>query len=345
MSAPRKDVEIALEPDPMQITFWQRTIGAFCLTSFVAIWIASIASPFILAATTYLGYYSLAIVIVLISIIAYLPWEKGILANSVRYVIKTYTPCYFKSIVMAFQGGLPKQSNTTTDKNDRKKSDDNNVEPQTFYAIHPHGAFCIGWAMLFCHDVMQHVRFCFAPALYASPFFRVFARVTGNPGSAAKFAMQSYLQRGESVALPPGGFEEATLSCTTQDRVFIRKRTGFIRLCLQYGVRVRPVYVFGEKDCYWNIQGCFRQRLAVNRYGIPTIVPWGCAWCPLLPRRNVPLHIVVGPPITMPHIRHPSPQDVQKWHATYIVALQKLFDEHKELHDNGANKEMKLEIW
>ena len=61
--------------------------------------------------------------------------------------------------------------------------------------------------MLFCHDVMQHVRFCFAPALYASPFFRLFSRVTGRPGSAGKANMVSYMRRGESLALPPGGFE------------------------------------------------------------------------------------------------------------------------------------------
>ena len=74
--------------------------------------------------------------------------------------------------------------------------------------------------MLFCHDVMQHVRFCFAPALYASPFFRLFSRVTGRPGSAAKRDMISYMRRGESIALPPGGFE-GTIICLFARILFV----------------------------------------------------------------------------------------------------------------------------
>ena len=94
---------------------------------------------------------------------------------------------------------------------------------QTFFAVHPHGAFCIGWALLFTCKIMDGVRFCFAPSLFASPFFRLFSRMVGKPGSAARPSMNSYLKKGEDCALPPGGFEEATLASTSQDRVFIKK--------------------------------------------------------------------------------------------------------------------------
>ena len=76
---------------------------------------------------------------------------------------------------------------------------------------------------------------------------------------------------------------EATLSCTTQDRVFIRKKE---KKRASYGCVYNMGYGYAPSTClekkigYWNIQGCFRQRLAVNRYGIPTIGPWGCAWVP-----------------------------------------------------------------
>ena len=320
----------ALEPDPRSITALQKIGGGLCLVVFVATWICSILSPLVLAYAVFKQYHLLTFVVITTSITAYLPWKKGILANSVRYFIKTFTPCYFKSIVLLFQGEghLPNQK-----------------DPQTFYAIHPHGAFCVGWAMLFCHDVMQHVRFCFAPALYLSPFFRLFARVTGNPGSAAKFAMISYMKNGESLALPPGGFEEATLTSLDIDRVFIRKRTGFIRLCLTHGIRVRPVYVFGEKGLYWNLQGFFSPRLAVNRFGIPALVPWGTWFCPILPKGTVDIRIVVGPPIDLPRIHSPSKDDVKKYHDKYVAALVKLFDEHKEAAYGPAAKGVKLEVW
>ena len=150
------------------------------------------------------------------------------------------------------------------------------------------------------------------------------------------------------MALPPGGFEEATLSCVTQDRVFIKKRTGFIRLCLQYGYAVRPVYCFGEKSLYWNIQGLEQFRLALNRYGIPTILAWGQALIPVLPKRNVNLHIVVGAPIgpNMPRIANPTKTDVDKWHAVYVSELVKLFEEHKEAaYGADMAKTAKLQVW
>ncbi|KAL3920588.1 MAG: hypothetical protein SGILL_003188, partial [Bacillariaceae sp.] len=142
--------------------------------------------------------------------------------------------------------------------------------------------------------------------------------------------MISYLKRGESLALPPGGFEEATLTSLKKDRVFIRKRTGFIRLCLQYGVAVKPVFVFGEKDLYWNIQGGWSWRLTLNRYGFPTILTWGCSWLPLLPKRNAPLFIAVGQEIALPRIENPTKDQVKLWHDKYVTALEKLYDGNKE---------------
>ena len=327
-------VVAALEPDPEKITFLEKMLGAFCLFTFVGIWILSIASPRLLVYALVYGYNVLAISIVLLTVAAYLPWKKqGLLfqvTEACRRFYAHFTPCYFKSIVMQFEGDeLPKPD-----------------DPQTFYAIHPHGAFCIGWGMLFCHSVLQHVRFCFAPALYISPFFRLFARCTGNPGSAAKYAMLSYMKKGESLALPPGGFEEATLTSTQKDRVFIQKRTGFIRLCLEHGIRVRPVYVFGEKGFYWNIQGMFEMRLALNRYGIPTLLAWGHPISPLLPKSSVDMRIVVGAPIVLPKIEQPSKEDVKKWHDKYVAALIKLFEDHKEAaYGPETGKAAKLEVW
>jgi 2-acylglycerol O-acyltransferase 2 len=138
---------------------------------------------------------------------------------------------------------------------------------------------------------------------------------------------------------------EATLTCTTQDRVFIKKRTGFIRLCLQHGIAVRPVYVFGEKSLFWNIQGNWSTRLALNRYGLPTILSWGHPFFALVPKNTVPVHIVVGSPLALPKIDDPSKDDVTNWHNKYMAALTKVFEDHKEVAYGPDSKTMKLEVW
>jgi 2-acylglycerol O-acyltransferase 2 len=157
--------------------------------------------------------------------------------------------------------------------------------------------------------------------------------------------MIQYLKKGESLALPPGGFEEASITSLNHDRVFIKKRTGFVKLCLQHGTAIRPVYVFGEKGCYWNIQGGFGARLALNRYGIPAILAFGNPLCPLLPKPNAEIHIVVGEHLVLPKIEQPTKEDVFKWHQKYITSLTKLFEDHKEEAYGAEAKTMKLEVW
>lgn len=207
------------------------------------------------------------------------------------------------------------------------------------------GAFSMGWSFLYCHDMMQHVRFCFSPVLFMTPFFRLFSRAAGNPGSASKDSMIGCMKKGESLALLPGGFEEATLTSRKHDRVFIKKRTGFVRLCLRHGIAIRPVYVFGEKSCYSNIQGGFKSRLALNRYGIPAILVWGNPLIPCLPKLQSEIHIVIGNPIKLPKIEQPTKEEVTIWHDKYVAALTKLFEDHKEAAYGPESKTMKLELW
>ena len=87
-------------------------------------------------------------------------------------------------------------------------------------------------------------------------------------------------------------------------------------------------------------------RLAVNRFGVPALVPWGSLLLPLLPRGNVDMRIVVGAPIALPKIENPTKDDVKKWHDKYVAALVKLFEDHKEAaYGPEAGKDAKLEVW
>eukprot|EP00527_Entomoneis_sp_CCMP2396_P007407 CAMPEP_0198151404 /NCGR_PEP_ID=MMETSP1443-20131203/55519_1 /TAXON_ID=186043 /ORGANISM="Entomoneis sp., Strain CCMP2396" /LENGTH=159 /DNA_ID=CAMNT_0043817051 /DNA_START=584 /DNA_END=1060 /DNA_ORIENTATION=+ len=159
--------------------------------------------------------------------------------------------------------------------------------------------------------------------------------------------MVSYMRKKLDMALPPGGFEEATLTDMHQDRVFIKKRTGFIKLCLQHGYHVRPVFTFGEKRTFWNIQGFWKLRLALNRMGLPAILVWGNPLFPIVPKNDLDMVVLIGKAIPLPQIDQPTREQVQEWHGKYIVALQELFENHKEMaygKENGG-KDCKLEVW
>lgn len=302
------------------------------MTIFIVSWLASCASPVILVLALKQGHHYVSAFIIFITIIAYLPWDSDHAAASkcLQHFLNRYHALYYNGVSMVFEGGEPPSSSPR----------------QTFFSVHPHGAFCLGWALLYHNPFMKGVRFCFAPSLYLSPIFRLFSRLANKPGSASRPAMNSYLRAGEDVALPPGGFEEATLTSTSCDRVFIKKRYGFVRLCLKYGVAIRPVYVFGEGQLFSNIQGQWLTRLALNRFGIPTILVWGRWFLPWLPKKGVKLHIVVGRPLVLPKIESPTKEEVALWHNKYIVELKRIYEEHKEeAYGPEKGKEAKLEVW
>lgn len=105
--------------------------------------------------------------------------------------------------------------------------------------------FLVGWSVLFLRPELSHVRFCFATMLAYSPYFRLMCRITGKPGSASKESMTALMEAGEHVALIPGGFHEASIVTDDTDRIYLKKRAGFIKYALKHGYRVAPVFVFG----------------------------------------------------------------------------------------------------
>lgn len=310
-------------------TFLQSVIGGIALLSFITIWLSSLASPILLGAFIFYQKYAIASVLIVLVICAYLPWKKGFLSNIITSFAR-YNVLYYKRCSVILKGRSSKD-----------------VKKPNFYAVHPHGAFCLGWSILFCSPQMTSVRFCFSPALYASPFFRLWSRFTGKPGRADKASLKKYMRRGEHIALPPGGFEEATLTSPSHDRVYIRKRFGFVKLALQHGYNIVPVYTFGENKTYLNVQGGWKARLKLNSFGIPAILVYGASLLPILPRRHKHgLFVVAGEPLELPNIADPSREEVKLWHDKYIAALIKLFEDHKgEAYGDEEGKTKKMELW
>lgn len=315
----------------------QTTLGGIVLLIFIATWISSLASPvLVLYLSFHHDQHGFALIFVLFLIAcAFLPWKKGFVSKLVTAFAR-YNTLYYTRCTTLFESSSSLPSG----------ADGRGTKPK-FYAVHPHGAFCLGWSVLFTHPKMTQVRFCFSPALYYSPFFHLWCRLTGNPGKADKVSMVKYMKRGENVALPPGGFEEATLTNLNEDRVYIRKRLGFIKLSLKYGYDVVPVYCFGENKTYWNAQGAWKSRLWMNSLGIPTILIWGRWFLPLLPKRHaMGLHVVCGDALKLPKIENPSNKEVAEWHDKYIAALINLYERHKSsVYGEELGKIQKLQLW
>lgn len=98
-------------------------------------------------------------------------------------------------------------------------------------------------------------------------------------------------------------------------------------------------FTFGESDLYRSLSLLRPLNLwLVKKFGFVLPVFAGCWWCPLLPRRNVPLNTVMGRALHLPRIADPTPEQVAEWHATYMRELEALFEEHKMQFGYGDRK-------
>jgi 2-acylglycerol O-acyltransferase 2 len=210
---------------------------------------------------------------------------------------------------------------------------------RSFFACHPHGIFAVGWIsnVIWGRTFHKLAGRCFYlidntlrnKGLFARVLCDAFEGPHGGFRDNRRHTIERLMERGESVAMTPGAFEEATLCQAGRDRVWVKKRKGFVKYCLRHGYRVHPVYTFGESDTYKTFGGLQDFRLRLNKLGIPTVVFWGLPWWPVAPRQDLDLLTYVGEPVEFPKIDAPSIEEVDKWHGKYVQALQNLFDKYK----------------
>lgn len=113
------------------------------------------------------------------------------------------------------------------------------------------------------------------------------------------------------------------------ERLWMKKRAGYIKLCLQHGYDLVPVYCFGETDVFPSSALCMRTRARIaGRTRLPMIWPTG--WL-----RKVPVKAVVGPPLVLPHIEQPSRADVAQWHVNFQDAVTDLYKRHRDKYNRG----------
>ncbi|XP_029064017.1 diacylglycerol O-acyltransferase 2 isoform X2 [Monodon monoceros] len=144
---------------------------------------------------------------------------------------------------------------------------------------------------------------------------------------------------GNAIIIVVGGAAESLSSMPGKNAVTLRNRKGFVKLALRHGADLVPTYSFGENEVYkqvifeegsWGrwVQKKFQKYIGFapcifHGRGLFSSDTWG-----LVPYSK-PITTVVGEPITTPKLEHPTQQDIDLYHAMYVEALVKLFNQHK----------------
>ncbi|TMW65643.1 hypothetical protein Poli38472_008285 [Pythium oligandrum] len=218
-------------------------------------------------------------------------------------------------------------------------------DDQSLFAFHPHGMLTCGWAVngVFSKRFKEaNARWLVAENLFWFPILRDILRWTSFD-TVEKKTFVKYMRQGRNVCFLPGGFEEATVCERGKYRVHVKSKFGFIKLALQHGYKVHPVFSFGEEETYHTFPYFLKQRLMLNRLRVPAAIFIGRLWLFFMPRHDLDMTTVVGKAIQLPKIENPTKEEVAKYHALYVDALVDLFERNKKKYANSPDA--KLEVY
>ncbi|KAI5089503.1 2-acylglycerol O-acyltransferase 3 [Silurus meridionalis] len=219
------------------------------------------------------------------------------------------------------------------------------LNPSKNYILgcHPHGIMSIGAFSCFNTDTGgfeqmfpgMHSSLAILAGLFRIPLFREYVMSAGllPVSKAALGYMLSQKGVGNAIVIIIGGAEESLASSPGINTVVMKHRKGFVRLALENGADLVPVYSFGENELFPQVLlsegsvGRKLQDLFKRVMGFAPCLFTGGRWL-FLPYRR-PITTVVGSPISVPHVCNPSEQQVDHYHKLYMESLSKLFHAHK----------------
>lgn len=203
------------------------------------------------------------------------------------------------------------------------------------FACHPHGVLAFNRAAVgFSTNTLWDQAFpgvsfrvLVASAAFYVPVIRELWLWTYCVDASKATAVKVLRDLKNSVFVYPGGEREQILTLYQRERVFLSSRKGFVKLAMEEGVDLIPVYSFGESHLYKHSSYLLDLRLSIaKKFGVA--IPFLSGQYGLMPYR-VPITMVFGAPVKVPHITKPTAEELDAAHRVYCDALMGLFEKHK----------------
>lgn len=209
----------------------------------------------------------------------------------------------------------------------------------------PHGLFPMVLPMLSdpCHDIFpefqgQIPNTAIADIMLWTPVIAPILIWLGCI-SAKKESMRQHLRK-NNVMMLPDGIAGAYHSQREEECVYIQKRKGFIRLAIEEGSLLVPIYCFGHSQLY-DVYPRHDSWIATlsRKLQFSLILFWGVWWCPPIPHR-VPILVAVGKGIHVEKNPNPTQEQVDMVHNEFVKALKQLYHRHQGSVPGYENKEL-----
>eukprot|EP00123_Amoebidium_parasiticum_P005843 comp16936_c0_seq1/m.15517 comp16936_c0_seq1/g.15517 ORF comp16936_c0_seq1/g.15517 comp16936_c0_seq1/m.15517 type:complete len:445 (-) comp16936_c0_seq1:24-1358(-) len=229
------------------------------------------------------------------------------------------------------------------------------------FGYHPHGIISLGAVVNFATEANKFselfpgiiLRVCTLVENFRWPFFREFLMALGIvPVSRRSIINILRLGPGNSAMIVIGGAAEALDARPKTADIVLERRKGFIKIALQNGASVVPVFCFGENDVYRmavdNTEGTQVRKtqdemLKKMGFSMPIFHGRGVFNYSfgIMPVRK-PLIAIVGKPVDLPHLPNPGNEDVDKYHTMYKDALVDLYNRYKNTHALDRRQSLRI---
>lgn len=230
----------------------------------------------------------------------------------------------------------------------------NPLDPSKQYviAMHPHGLLCCGMFNVIaraernlqekgCETIFGgrgtiKPVLCVAPAVQWFPFY---GEVYGNSCTDGySKTVRGILKKGLTPAVCPGGFSEACYNGASQDHEFawLEGRAGFIKVAIEAGVDIIPLYTFGLDSMYETFDyGRHWRAIKAQKIGIP-MVGWRGKYGSCVPFTEESISVAMEPFPTSKY----SLDELSQACRDYAIYLEKGFEEYKHLLPSEKNKKL-----
>lgn len=208
------------------------------------------------------------------------------------------------------------------------------LDKPTIVAMHPHGIIpihgCI-WAS-FCDQFMNTFYGFGATAniVFFVPFLKTIMQFLDAREASYNVLKAGLLQR-QSLFIMPGGVAEIFLAApgSNIDRIIIRRRRKLMKLALETGADLIPVYVFGGKEYFKQVSTSENALCRFSRkMRMGMTLFWGQYGLPIpFPAKT---SFVLGAPLHVNLRESPSDTDIDALLQKYMKALEDTVEMYRE---------------
>jgi 2-acylglycerol O-acyltransferase 2 len=199
-------------------------------------------------------------------------------------------------------------------------------------ALQPHGviSFCSLCLWVNAPPELRGMQTAVASALLKTPILKNVMGIYGLTDASSR-NVRNTLRNGKGIkgclVIYVGGLAELFKTSQEEERLYLKKRKGFIKIAMREGVDVIPVYLFGNTSVLSVLKTGILESMS-RKMQLSVTYFWGKFFLPI--PRDEKLLVVRGKPLGLPHIKDPTDADIDKWHAKYVDEVTRLFNQNKE---------------